>query len=154
VTYTSHGHHIPGTITSDEHGQIPRARCGGTVICSVCAKDANAIVSALDKGLDVAGFFEAPAIVKGNQKALEKAKLFIVGARNNVTSNEEDIITVDDVGIFEFYSNDLGWWAKALVNQVYTEGLLFVVTHTVSNDTTVVETYIKIEHDVFSQEGI
>lgn len=41
MTYTTHGHHIPGSPTEDEKPDVPRARCGGTSLCPVCKKDAG-----------------------------------------------------------------------------------------------------------------
>lgn len=40
MTYTSHGHHIPGT----EKDFLPpvRARCGAISLCEVCRKEAEA----------------------------------------------------------------------------------------------------------------
>ena len=38
--YTSHGHHIPGTIKNDDSpAQV--ARCGGPGLCQVCMKEAQ-----------------------------------------------------------------------------------------------------------------
>lgn len=38
--YTSHGHHIPGTIKNDDRpAQV--ARCGGPGLCKVCMKEAQ-----------------------------------------------------------------------------------------------------------------
>ncbi len=36
MTYTSHGHHIPGTQTSDDTGPPSVHRCGGPELCLVC----------------------------------------------------------------------------------------------------------------------
>lgn len=38
--YTSHGHHIPGTIKNDDRpAQV--TRCGGPGLCQVCMKEAQ-----------------------------------------------------------------------------------------------------------------
>ena len=37
--YTSHGHHIPGTIKNDDRPEQV-ARCGGPRICKVCMREA------------------------------------------------------------------------------------------------------------------
>ena len=40
MAYTSHGHHIPGTI--DDHQRPEKiARCGGPMLCKVCSKQAS-----------------------------------------------------------------------------------------------------------------
>jgi len=41
MTYTTHGHHIPNSPTNDENQDVPRYRCGGTLLCPVCRKDAG-----------------------------------------------------------------------------------------------------------------
>lgn len=40
MTYTSHGHHIPGTIL-DKDRPKGVARCGGLRFCKVCLKEAG-----------------------------------------------------------------------------------------------------------------
>ena len=37
MTYTSHGHHIPDSPTSDETEAVRVARCGGPGLCSICS---------------------------------------------------------------------------------------------------------------------
>jgi hypothetical protein len=155
VTYTSHGHHIAGTITSDEFGQIPRARCGGPILCSVCAKDANSVALALEQGKDASGLFDAPEISKDAAPfnvAVNKIKLSVVGARNNVVEDEGDEITVDDLAILHI-SVINGVWRAYLRNMNRDDNLLFVVDYLVDDNTTTVKTFINIETDIFSQEG-
>lgn len=41
MTYTSHGHHIPGTIL-DALPPETRGRCGGVSLCAICSKEAAA----------------------------------------------------------------------------------------------------------------
>lgn len=38
MTYTSHGHHIPGTILDSQRPTLV-ARCGGVTFCTECAKE-------------------------------------------------------------------------------------------------------------------
>lgn len=40
MTYTSHGHHIPGSPTNDEVSQPKVARCGGPSLCKLCQREA------------------------------------------------------------------------------------------------------------------
>lgn len=154
MTYTSHGHHIPGTTTSDEFGQVSRARCGGTLLCPTCAKDANAIMAALDKGINVEGFFEAPSLSDDEMldQYISKAKLFVIGARNNVVSEEADQITVNELSLIFTHSLPQIWVVMLRLVRP-TENLIFKVTHSDIDDVTIVNTYQQIERDVFSQEG-
>lgn len=39
MTYTSHGHHIDGTI-KDDNRPLKVARCGGPGLCDICSKEA------------------------------------------------------------------------------------------------------------------
>ena len=45
--YTTHGHHIPGTIQDEPRFRqaAARARCGGPGVCPVCSKEAAAVSS-------------------------------------------------------------------------------------------------------------
>lgn len=40
MTYTSHGHHIPGS-TTDPGDAPPKARCGGPGLCGVCTRQSD-----------------------------------------------------------------------------------------------------------------
>jgi len=40
MTYTSHGHHIPGSPT-DPGDALPKARCGGPGLCGVCTSQSD-----------------------------------------------------------------------------------------------------------------
>lgn len=44
MTFTSHGHHIPGTLDLRPYGG-PVARCGGPGLCPVCSQEAGALAS-------------------------------------------------------------------------------------------------------------
>ncbi|ASR80127.1 hypothetical protein PQB77_gp68 [Arthrobacter phage Correa] len=41
MTFTSHGHHIPGTVDTDELPGTSRARCGGPNMCAICRRDST-----------------------------------------------------------------------------------------------------------------
>ncbi len=41
MTFTRHGHHIPGTDANDEDQPATRARCGGVQFCRDCASEAT-----------------------------------------------------------------------------------------------------------------
>ena len=45
MTYTTHGHHIWGTIM-DKERPTSIVRCGGPKICTVCAKEFAAAIEA------------------------------------------------------------------------------------------------------------
>lgn len=155
MTYTSHGHHIAGTTKDDEFGQIARTRCGGQLLCTVCMKDAESVLRALELGAEVEGLFDAPEVSKDDQTSsvLNKAKLFVVGARNNTVSDEKDQLTTEDLGIVNYQNDAYGWTATIMTKTFQHDGLLFMVRHIAMTDTTVVETYKLLEHDVFSQES-
>lgn len=41
MSWTRHGHHIPGTPMSDEGDRPMIARCGGVRLCKACSMDAG-----------------------------------------------------------------------------------------------------------------
>ena len=45
MTYTSHGHHIPGTVLDEKPKSV--ARCGGIGLCGVCSTQAGQIMSTM-----------------------------------------------------------------------------------------------------------
>lgn len=48
MAYTSHGHHIPGTVMNGER-PLQVARCGGPPLCTDCAKETANYISAHQK---------------------------------------------------------------------------------------------------------
>lgn len=156
MTYTSHGHHIAGTTKDDEFGQIARTRCGGQLLCTVCMKDAESVIKALEKGIDVTGLFDAPEVSKDDPAltVIDRAKLFIVGSRNNTVEDEKDQITVEDLVVTSYTLHEDGWTVHAWAGNPYLKNLYFIVTYSISDkETTTVTTYLQIEQDLFSQES-
>jgi hypothetical protein len=45
MTFTSHGHHIPGSPDYDESEKVPVSRCGGPNLCSTCKHEAQHYVN-------------------------------------------------------------------------------------------------------------
>lgn len=153
MTYTSHGHHIPGTERKDELGQIKRARCGGVPVCTVCQKDTARHLSPDTPDPDIESFFEdIDGYSDDPERFLKQAKLFVVGAYNNRIPDEEAQISIQDLYIV--------WWSKVLQNwkamistSIPGDGLYFEVTHNGDKQATYVDTYMKISNDEFSPEG-
>lgn len=152
MTYTSHGHHIPGSGVSDELGQVGRQRCGGPAACTVCQKDIARFLSPDTPDPEIEEFFRDLDEYPDPNLFLNRAKLFVIGAYNNRVADEVVQLSVDDLRIV-WFSKTLDNW-KALVCTVFPgDGLYFEVTHNGAKEETYVDTYIKISNDKFSQEG-
>lgn len=41
MAWTKHGHHISGSVLSDDDLPIARMRCGGPGLCNACSKEAS-----------------------------------------------------------------------------------------------------------------
>lgn len=153
MTYTSHGHHIPGTTRNDEQGQVPRARCGGPAICTVCQKDSAqhlAKIGGIDADQD---FYEDTSSYDGDpDRFLKKAKLFVIGAYNNSVVDEGNELSVDDLYVV-WWTYILGNWKAMISTSRPGDGLYFEVTHNSVSEETYVDTYMKVSNDKFSQEG-
>jgi hypothetical protein len=154
VTYTSHGHHIPGTQRADEAGQIEKARCGGLALCSVCQRDVTQhFLPDLPEVEEAAKFFEdISEYDQDPDRFMKQAKLFVIGARNNTVDNEDQELSVDDLYIV-WLSKTLANWKAMISTRIPGDGLYFEVTHNGEKNETYVDTYIKISNDKFSQEG-
>jgi len=151
VTYTSHGHHIPGTTRDDEHGQVNRVRCGGPALCTVCQKDTARYYSE-DEDPDREKKFYEDIYDKDPDRFFKKAKLFVIGSRNNNVEDETQQLSVDDLYIV-WWTYTLGNWKAMISTSIPGDGLYFEVTHNEAKDETYVDTYLKIANDTFSQEG-
>lgn len=153
MTYTSHGHHIPGTGRDDERGQVERVRCGGVIICSVCQKEmAKIFASDLpDPGVNE-HFEDSSEYDQDPDRFLKHAKLFVIGAYNNTVENEDMQLSVDDLYIVWFTKTLRNW--KCMISTAREgDGLYFEVTHNGEALETYVDTYLKVSNDKFSQEG-
>lgn len=149
MTYTRHGHHIPGTVFDDEKGQIQKVRCGGIALCTDCQKDLAQAHRFEIPNLQDREVFEDLDDVDRPQK---KAKLFVVGAYNNRVGEEDAEISVSDLKIV-WFAYILGGWKALLITSEVTDGLYFEVTHNAERSETYVDTYIKIANDAFTPEG-
>lgn len=167
MTYTRHGHHIPGTKTDDEHGQVNRARCGGVILCSVCQQDAIRAIANLE-GVSTFEVFPEDYYSSLDQfsedvdKLFKRIRLFVVGSRNNNVEDDEMQISIEDMDIVSF-TYILGGW-KSMVSlhpltkdgKILSEGrtIMFEITYDKAKEATYVVTYQKIAQDTFSQEGV
>ncbi len=61
MPYTSHGHHIPGTILAVRPGG-PVARCGGPGLCDKCSAEAYQTLKLVEKTLDTQAVIESPKL--------------------------------------------------------------------------------------------
>lgn len=98
--YTSHGHHIPGTV-KETPGPTHRARCGGTRMCRVCMSEVDAsheIMSKAPKTETRMGNVKVPLVKyeDGERKVIGEAM---------VEFDDKDII-VSTVSLIPGYSID------------------------------------------------
>lgn len=147
MTYTSHGHHIPGTSRDDELGRVNRHRCGGVPLCTTCVKETE--IYFLNHDGDI---FEDKQVYSDELSAIDKAKLFVIGAYNNSVEDEENQLATDELHVV-WYNYTLGNWKVLFCTNRPEAGLYFEVTHNHVAEATYVDTYLKIANDEFSPEG-
>lgn len=100
---TSHGHHIPGTLTSTDDNSLGKARCGGPNHCRVCKEEASTVtVDFLSPEVHVKKFWRKPIEVE--------AVHWIEGiAMNVLISFTDHLVRLDDVNrvfyVFEIRQN-------------------------------------------------
>lgn len=153
MTYTRHGHHIPGTERTDELGQIEKARCGGVAICTVCQQDAaRQYLPDAPSPADLEFFEDISEYDRDPDRFLKHAKLFVIGAYNNRVDEEEQQLTVEDLYIV-WFSKVLQNWKALVSTSKPGDGLYFEVTYDGTKSATYVDTYIKVSNDEFSPEG-
>lgn len=152
MTYTRHGHHIPGTDRNDEQGQVPKARCGGVAICTDCQKDAAQHIGPdIPEIIPEQSFEDTSEYDQHPDRFLEAAKLFVIGAYNNRIDEEESQLSVSDLYIV-WFSKTLSNWKALISTSKPGDGLYFEVTHNGERAETYVDTYMKLANDKFSQE--
>jgi hypothetical protein len=119
MTYTTHGHHIPGTVKDDVH-VLSVMRCGGPRVCEQCKDEAvaelphDSIASADLRG-DLAALAEFTDIAKGQHPS----GLPIQWCRQPVINHEFIVFEDTPDGIY----NTRKWLALNGVDSVYWGGL-------------------------------
>lgn len=120
--YTSHGHHIPGTINNDDRpAQV--ARCGGPGLCKVCMKEAQK-------------FYGGERLTMANVDTMKvvdvarKAKLVLLEYLNQwdkVDADPANMYVSDDIAVV-WSAKVLGNW-KAMLFLPERPGKYYEVTY-------------------------
>lgn len=132
MSYTSHGHHIPGTIKGE--GTVgPVARCGGINVCQRCKSEVDTSFAMIHGD---SNDYQAMA-KKITSKVIDKR----LRAQANVGEPPEYSIYV------VWSSKTLQNW-KAMVSTTLYDGLYYEVTHDGDKNLTYVDTYQKIRQDI------
>lgn len=153
MTYTKHGYHILGTKRSDELGHIPKIRCGGPALCTVCQKDVAAEYTKDAPTIEEEYPFEDTSEYDFDpDRFLKQAKLFAIGAHNNSIDDGAQQLSIDNLYIV-WFTKTLGNWKALISTNNPGDGLYFEVTHNSEKEETYVDTYVKLTNDTFSQEG-
>ena len=139
--YTSHGHHIPGTINNDDRpAQV--ARCGGPGLCKVCMKEAQK-------------FYGGERLTMANVDTMKvvdvarKAKLVLLEYLNQwdkVDADPANMYVSDDIAVV-WSAKVLGNW-KAVLFVPDRPGQYFEVTYDGSKKQSYLDVYNKIENIV------
>ena len=59
MAWTKHGHHISGSVLSDDDLPIARMRCGGPGLCNACSKEASMYHNLANKKKNINDVVEA-----------------------------------------------------------------------------------------------
>jgi hypothetical protein len=90
MTYTSHGHHIPGTIKTVNPPAMGVKRCGGPAFCDTCAADAYKQLSLKDV-LSTEDYISAEKETKAVKTKVFQRKPFEVEAVQVTEENFDEI---------------------------------------------------------------
>lgn len=160
MTFTRHGHDIPGSPWSGDVHRPPIARCGGIPICPFCKADAAeydknypGATGRRDPLVIVADDVDAPlAFVTDNDGApnqyIDKARQLVVEVynRNIADLNHHSPISDNEVYVV-WFSKVLQNW-KALVSTDRSDARYYEVTYNGDKEEAYVDTYIKARNDV------
>lgn len=125
MTFTGHGHHIPGTVKGDR-SRVRIHKCGGIGICNQCTKEADFYTRAVSfvknnhqKHVDM----EENGVVKDFQ---DDAKNAVVNYFNNTRVTQKEL-TENDVFVVWFSKTLQNW--KALVGTQLPDGRYYELTY-------------------------
>lgn len=123
--YTSHGHHIPGTVMDEGESRPTRARCGGANSCRVCRQEVEDHIVTQTTPEDF----------------LVKAKRLVFEEVNPMLVEKFGFVPVYDVYVVKF-TYILGYW-KALLATTVPDDLYFEVTYNKEKSGAYVDAYEK-----------
>lgn len=150
MTYTRHGHHIPDSPTADERSMVPKARCGGVLLCHACRMD---VIDARHPLLDSEHPFEDISEYDSDpDRFLKKAKSLVVSSHNNHIPDRSKMLTIEDLYIV-WFAKTLGNWKALISTSKSGDGLYFEITHNGEKKETYVDTYVKTGNTKFTDEG-
>jgi len=132
MSYTSHGHHIPGTIKGEGyHGEI--ARCGGPSICQRCKRE-----------VETAQIHEY--VIGSSVDYQEIAKTAVRDYVERMLSQNYNTLPRPDFDVYVI------WWSKTLQNwkgilgTTLPDGKIYEVTHNGNEKTTYFDVYGKVHN--------
>lgn len=165
MAYTSHGHHINGTVLEPEPNE--KSRCGGPGFCETCTREGLAaqkpwpldiLLMSDDSGLIKMQQVHAPAAIPSmvNLSGEKKVHIWVNEARNILKRYIEEQIRVDDpfpnvmIPAFDIH---VVWWSKTLQHWkgVFTttrDASYYELTHDGIKGVTYIDTYSKVSNAV------
>jgi len=141
--YTSHGHHIPGTVLESVR-PIRVARCGGVSLCKVCKSEAENIPTPIAPDLPK----ETPVdIVVAEEDFIVTAKALV---RTEIISAIEELHARAGIETkINPFTVKVVWACKTLQNwkawviSDFPDRLMYEVTHNGDKKETYIDTYEK-----------
>ena len=135
MSYTSHGHHIPGSTELDpEDAPSERARCGGPGTCTTCTSEVRAWIS-------------SDAILNSVQAVQNSSDNFQIRAmeivRQYVNANYIKGLKLEFDLYVVWFAKTLQNW-KAIVCTTMVDGRMYEVTYNGDKRETYVDAYAKV----------
>lgn len=158
MTFTSHGHYIPGTPVTNDPPEN-RARCGGVKICRKCNEEAVTVLEAQlkklreetesNKAMLTAETFGIPFSSKDEGVDFQlRAKRLVREEYNSHRSFEQGTIDLDEIYVV-WFTYTLGNW-KAILSTSLPNGRIYEVTHR-AGEATYVDTYLKLKNTEYKE---
>ena len=149
MSWTSHGHHIAGSI--DFPGEIPSwvAKCGGPSRCHICSAEQSQWQASHLTPLPLPDTMGFPVMAEIDMQL--KARLLVAQYFNGVVEKtDETQLTIDDVYIVWFCKTLQNW--KALVSTNVSDGMYYEVTYNGDQQETYLDAYKKWDNRRYPDE--
>jgi hypothetical protein len=145
MTYTSHGHHIQGTVKDENLRPKMVARCGGPGLCDICSRQAIQETERLrtEERLDNPLNLIDPQ-TRAKMAVVENRKFTFWDIDNNCSLYED--LTVDDLYVF-FFAYILGGWKCYISSDAWTDTSIYEVTYNVAEEMIYLNAYKKFEEE-------
>lgn len=152
MTFTKHGHYIPGTQKTEALGERETRPCGGVCSCNECIAEAAQVYMAEIEDREQL-LHELPEN-EVTSRVIENFDPHVtaIALVQQYLNQNEHYVTIDEIFLV-WFAYTLGNW-KCLVSTTKFDGQYYEITHNVAKGETYLDAYVKAENVLYTNEEL